>query len=184
MEILDIVDENGVPSGRTVERGTAHSEGILHRTSHVWLLKKRADGYDILLQRRSSNKDSYPGCYDISSAGHIPAGCDFRESAVRELREELGVTVSENDLILCGTRRLCYKDVFHGKKFSDNQVSNVYILLTTLDLSDMTMQKSEVDEIRWIDFNACINAVRDNTIKHCIYMEELDMIRKKLQDLT
>ena len=28
MELLDIVDENGKPTGETVERKTAHSEGI------------------------------------------------------------------------------------------------------------------------------------------------------------
>lgn len=40
MEILDIVDENGKPKGKTVEREKAHAEGIMHRTSHVWLLRK------------------------------------------------------------------------------------------------------------------------------------------------
>ncbi len=36
-EALDIVDEDGNPTGETVERGRAHREGIRHRTSHVWL---------------------------------------------------------------------------------------------------------------------------------------------------
>lgn len=38
MELLDIVDENGCPTGETVERETAHRKGIRHRTSHVWLV--------------------------------------------------------------------------------------------------------------------------------------------------
>lgn len=88
MEILDIVDEKGVPIGKTIERAIAHAEGIRHRTSHVWLLKRSPEGVQILLQKRSKNKDSFPGCYDISSAGHIPAGEDFVPSALRELRIE------------------------------------------------------------------------------------------------
>lgn len=68
-EILDIVDENGEPTGETVEREFAHADGIRHRTSHVWLARKRNGRAEILLQKRAENKDSYPGCYDISSAG-------------------------------------------------------------------------------------------------------------------
>lgn len=85
MEILDIVDERGVPTGETVERETAHARGIRHRTSHVWILRRRNQAVEVLLQKRSLQKDSHPGCYDISSAGHIPAGMGFVESAIREL---------------------------------------------------------------------------------------------------
>ena len=35
MEILDICDELGNPTGKTVEREIAHQQGILHRTAHV-----------------------------------------------------------------------------------------------------------------------------------------------------
>ena len=31
-EYLDIVDENGIPTGETVERETAHAKGFRHRT--------------------------------------------------------------------------------------------------------------------------------------------------------
>ena len=102
MELLDIVDENGCPTGETVERETAHRKGIRHRTSHVWLMREGKNGTEVLLQKRSKNKDSYPGCYDISSAGHIPAGVDFVPSAIRELREELGLLVEVEELIYCG----------------------------------------------------------------------------------
>ena len=45
MELLDIVDENGKPTGETVERKTAHSEGIRHRTAHVWIVRKSEQRY-------------------------------------------------------------------------------------------------------------------------------------------
>ena len=80
-EILDIVDDNGQPTGEVIDRVTAHREGILHRTSHVWLVRIKDGRQQVLLQKRSEEKDSYPGCYDISSAGHIPAGVDFVPSA-------------------------------------------------------------------------------------------------------
>ena len=90
MERLDIVDQNAQPIGLTIDRDTAHAEGIRHRTSHVWILRRRGGCVEILLQKRSKTKDSFPGCYDISSAGHIPAGMDFVPSALRELKEEYG----------------------------------------------------------------------------------------------
>ena len=119
MEILDIVDENGKPKGKTVEREKAHAEGIMHRTSHVWLLRKRSGKVQVLLQKRCETKETFPGCYDISSAGHIPAGMDFAESAIRELKEELGITASADELILCGDRIAIWDDNFHGKPFHD-----------------------------------------------------------------
>ena len=58
MELLDIVDENGIPTGRTIERTLAHATGAPHRTSHVWLLRKNPEGKtEILLQKRSTIKD-------------------------------------------------------------------------------------------------------------------------------
>ena len=68
MEYLDIVDEDGTPTGETVSRSKAHSEGILHRTAHVWVIRPSDQGYDILLQKRSMEKESFPGLYDTSSA--------------------------------------------------------------------------------------------------------------------
>ncbi|MGN1182202.1 MAG: hypothetical protein ACI4SR_04275 [Faecalibacillus sp.] len=41
MEYLDIVDEKGNPTGQIIERQEAHKKGIRHRTSHVWILRKR-----------------------------------------------------------------------------------------------------------------------------------------------
>ena len=55
MELLDIVDENGKPTGETVERKTAHSEGIRHRTAHVWIVRKSDEGAEVLLQKRAMN---------------------------------------------------------------------------------------------------------------------------------
>ena len=96
-EFLDIVDENGQPTGEIVDRETAHAKGILHRTSHVWLARRKNGKVQILLQKRAEHKSSFPGCYDISSAGHIPAGDNYEVSAMRELEEELGITFDDEN---------------------------------------------------------------------------------------
>ena len=180
MERLDIVDENGMPTGETVARVVAHREGIRHRTSHVWIFRKRGTVVQVLLQKRSDNKDSYPGCYDISSAGHIPAGCDFIPSALRELKEELGVDIRAEELIYCGQRHFMFEQEFHGELFRDNQVSNVYALWLDKEAEDFTLQKEEISEVQWMDFSDCREAVQENRIPHCIYMEELELLKEKI----
>lgn len=176
MEWLDIVDENGIPTGKTVARGDAHRDGIRHRTSHVWILRKHRGTLQVLLQKRSRNKDSYPGCYDISSAGHIPAGDGFLESALRELKEELGVTATADELIACGRRQFQFCETFHGRKFRDNQVSNVYALWRDLEDAEFTIQKSEVESVLWMNWEQCMDMVKNRKIPNCICAEELEMV--------
>ena len=182
-EYLDIVDEYGNPTGEIVERQKAHAEGIRHRTSHVWILRKRQGKVQILLQKRAEGKDSHPGCYDISSAGHIPAGDDFRVSAVRELQEELGIQASEEEMIVCGDRRILWEAEFYGKPFRDHQVSRVFFIWRDLEETDFTIQEEEVESVRWMDLEDCIQGVQENTIKHCIAIEELKMVQKKIRGL-
>ena len=91
MEYLDIVDENGCPTGEVISRDIAHRDGVLHRTAHVWVIRELEGKTQILLQKRSMEKESFPSLYDTSSAGHIPAGAEPVESALRELGEELGI---------------------------------------------------------------------------------------------
>lgn len=176
MELLDVVDQNGFPTGETVAREDAHRYGIRHRTSHVWLLRLRGGKTQVLLQKRSLNKDSFPGCYDISSAGHIPAGEDFVESALRELMEELGVRAGADELVYCGQRRFGFREIFHGQEFWDNQVSNVYALWWDMEPSEFTVQKSEVDAILWMDWDLCLDMVKNRKAPHCIWPEELEMV--------
>lgn len=178
MEMFDIVDENGEPTGTVKERTKVHEDGDLHRTSHVWIVRdNNKGGLDVLLQKRSESKDSNPGCYDISSAGHIPAGCGYLDSALRELKEELWIDASSEELELRLIRRISYSDIFHGKLFKDNQVTRVYKMKRNdIDIEKLNLQKEEVEEVIWMDYEECIKAVKNNTIKHCIYLEELEKL--------
>ena len=69
MEYLDIVDEQGQPTGKIISRTLAHTEGIRHRTVHIWIVRRENEHLQVLMQKRAMNKDSFPGKYDTSSAG-------------------------------------------------------------------------------------------------------------------
>lgn len=178
MEYLDIVDENGNPTGEVIERTEAHRTGVLHRTAHVWIARRKEGKVQILLQKRCMDKDSFPGCYDISSAGHVPAGQDYVDSALRELKEELGVEIAPEELIECGRKRLDMQAVFHGDPFLERQVSLVYLLWLDWEESAFCVQREEIDSVMWIEFSACKKAVVQMSIPNCIDIQELELIEK------
>lgn len=175
-EYLDVVDENGSPTGEIVERSIAHREGIPHRTSHVWLVRERNGRLQVLLQKRAAAK-SFPGCYDISSAGHIPAGQDYYTSALRELQEELGLNASESDLICCGNMKIFWDDVFFGIPYHDRQYTRVFLLWADVEEDRLTLQEEEVDGVLWIDLQECIDRVAAGSIQNCISPEELSLVQ-------
>ena len=181
MENLDIVDESGRPTGKTVERDTAHREGILHRTAHVWIVRKKQNGYGVLLQKRSMEKESFPGLYDTSSAGHIPAGDEPVESALRELSEELGVQASPDELRQIGTFRIQYEKEFHGHLFRDNEFTTVYVLESPVRTEDMRLQESEVSEVRWFDLEEVWEEIQHNRDRFCVPTAGLKVLREYLK---
>lgn len=93
-EQFDLVDEQGNPTGQVAERKTAHALGLRHRTAHIWVVRRGEYGMQVLLQKRSAQKESFPGRYDTSAAGHIHAGDTPLMSALRELEEELAFVLA------------------------------------------------------------------------------------------
>ncbi|MBR2742159.1 MAG: NUDIX domain-containing protein [Clostridia bacterium] len=160
-----------------VERGEAHEKGIRHRTAHLWLLRRKNGATEILLQKRALIKSSFPGCYDVSSAGHIPAGGDYAQSAVRELKEELGLDAKEDELIPCGDRTIIWDDVFFGKEYHDRQYTRVFALWRDPKESDYRFQAEEVASVLWMSLDECIEGVKRGDFENCIEIEELMMVK-------
>ena len=180
MEYLDIVDEAGQPTGKIIPRNEAHQHGIRHRTAHVWIVRKNTCGYEILLQKRSEEKESYPGMFDTSSAGHIPAGCEPLDSALRELSEELGIVASPDQLNYAGSFRIQYEKEFHGRVFRDNEFTSVYVYEQPVDISALTLQESEVSEVRWFDLEDVWNEIHRSRERFCVPTGGLKVLKDYL----
>ena len=180
MEYIDIVDQNGIPTGETIDRTVAHRTGARHRTTHIWIVRRKEGKVQILLQKRAKYKDSFPGCYDISSAGHIPAGVDFIASGLRELNEELGFSIDPEELIECGLHCTFAENEFHGIPYVDNQVAKVFLLWKDKEVEELTLQEEEIESVMWMDFEECKDAVRENTIPNCIDIAELELIEEHM----
>ena len=102
-ELFDLIDRDDRVIG-TVHRGEAHRDPrLVHRSVQVLIFDA---GGRLLLQRRSRAKDLFPGYYCASASGHVACGEDYASTAVREVAEELGVSLP---LIYLG-KTLVYSD--------------------------------------------------------------------------
>ena len=88
-EIFDLVDEADRVVGQA-RRREVHADQLRHRAVHVFVFNELAD---LFIQKRSQNKDSFPGRYDSSASGHVHCGENYDSSALRELEEELSLAV-------------------------------------------------------------------------------------------
>lgn len=92
-DLFDVVDENDVAI-RQLTRGEIHRRRLFHRAVHILVFNSAGD---IFIQRRSRFKDTFPLQWTTSCSGHVDAGEDYDQAAVRELGEELGITISGAD---------------------------------------------------------------------------------------
>ena len=88
IEYVDVLDENGIPTGEIVTRDEAHKTGKWHRAIVVAIVNS---DNKVLLQRRSKNKKKRAGMWDISVAGHVSTGQDSISASIREINEEVKV---------------------------------------------------------------------------------------------
>lgn len=93
-EVFDIVDEHNVVVGQGA-RSEVHKNGLLHRAVHIFVFNALGELY---LQKRSCIKDSAPGLWGSSASGHLDAGEDYQGAADRELREELGINATVQEV--------------------------------------------------------------------------------------
>jgi isopentenyldiphosphate isomerase len=149
-ELLDVYDVSGSHIG-VAPRGRIHAEGLWHKTSQVWLINERRE---VLLQLRASTKDCFPDRWDISSAGHIPAGIQPLESAVRELEEELGVSVLPSQLKFLFN----HSHPYIGENHIDREIAYVYLLEVSSSIK-LTLQEEEVSDIRWLPYKDLLSTL-------------------------
>lgn len=144
-ELIDVLDENGVKTGRVVTREEVHREGLWHRIAVVVVL----DNHDrILLQQRSNNKLTNPGKWDVAAAGHVDAGEDAVVTAKRETEEEVGLVVADDLQFLLSYSRESQFD-WRGEKLLDRQIYDCFLLrVPEIDFENLKLQDSEVQAVR------------------------------------
>ena len=138
-EIIDIYDENMKLIGKK-ERRQAHKDGDWHKAFHCWIVYRNKDKIDFMVvQRRGPDKDLFPNALDITAAGHYESGETINDG-IREVKEELGIDVSYNDLVPLGVKF----DVAKVGDIINREFDDVFLLDYDKDISDYKFQLEEV----------------------------------------
>lgn len=133
-EIFDIVDENDRPIARAT-RAETHAKRLRHRAVHGWVFNTAGQ---ILLQKRSLQKDTAPGLWDSSCSGHLDAGENYDTAILRELREELSLTPDKLPSPLFKT---------DATPATGNEFTQVYRLQSE---GPFHPNPAEITELRWL----------------------------------
>jgi 8-oxo-dGTP pyrophosphatase MutT (NUDIX family) len=135
-EYWDILDKDGKFTGHRMkrERFNYFRAGQYHLVVHIWVRNSKGE---YLIQKRSEDRQPMPGEW-AATGGSVRSGEESRTAAIRELQEELGIRVLENEIHF--STRLTRKNSF------------VDIWFTTVDaeLSSLVLQTEEVQDAKWV----------------------------------
>ncbi|MBW3014696.1 NUDIX domain-containing protein [Candidatus Woesearchaeota archaeon] len=146
-ETLDVVDEKDEVIA-TASREECHEQKLRHRGVQVFILNEEGDFF---IQKRSEKKDVFPGLYEGGITGHVLAGETYKEAAVRELKEELGIDVHDNDL----------REMFKFKMLFENE--HELITAYILDYDDtINLDQKEVSSGEFLSLDEVRQKIKDD----------------------
>lgn len=152
-ELWQVFAENGEPivgKGAT-DDDFAHDTALVMGNSHVWLWRKTNSTVEILLQKRSMTRSRSPGKYHISAAGHVNVNETPVATALREVNEELGLTIDPKKLYLVHTTRV-----------ARHLQSLLFVFVYQVDGDEsFKFNDGEVEEVKWVGLNKFNEMIND-----------------------
>jgi isopentenyl-diphosphate delta-isomerase type 1 len=145
-EQFDVVDEHDRVVG-VARRADVHANGWLHRAVHIMV--QRPDGA-VFIQKRSMEKDCHPGVWDSSASGHLDSGEYYDTAAIRELEEELGISVGEIDEI----------GALPASEITGQEFVRIY---RVAHAGPFTLHPSEIEDGKWVAVAALDKWVVNNS---------------------
>jgi len=175
-ELIDICDEENNLLGIQKMKSEAHKKGLWHRVAHIWFYNSNGE---VLIQLRAKEKLLYPDMWDISVAGHIGAGETPIKGALREIKEEVGLRLKEDDLSFWKIK----KDKVVFRNIKNNEFCYIYFFRYDGDIN-LKLQKEEVQKIEFKPINTIKKKLKTKNHKYVphgsYWLEVLDEIEKKL----
>ncbi len=136
MSKITIVDKDDNPIGSKDRAMLA--AGDIYRVASLWLTNSQGH---ILMAMRSKQKKNDPGTWGPCVAGTVEEDETYDSNMVKEIQEEIGLTVSLSDL------RKGPNILIHGRK---NPFFNQwYFYSSNKHESGFTLEPEEVEAIRW-----------------------------------
>lgn len=122
---------------------------------------------EILIQKRSKQKG---GEYALTS-GHAKTGETPVQGIITEIKEELGLDVMPKELRLMHSERSDINQAFY----------DLFYLQSDYDISEMKLQKEEVEEVKWLTEKEVETLCSNNNFKTS-HIEAYEVIMKKLKE--
>lgn len=146
-ELLTQVDQHNQVLG-PIERGRAHSSGVYYRTIYVLVKNSHSQ---ILIQKRSSTKDLYPDKWDLSVGGHVNYGDSYISTAIRELREELGLQARPQDLAFLKEILVTLPNSYEFFQVFEYHLK---------DTDKLILEKEEISSVKWVSDQELISSIK------------------------
>lgn len=151
-ELLDVLNEQGEPTGKSVPRVDIHSMGLWHGTVHVYTYRiVAAGGIQILIHLRAAHKDMYPNTWDSVLGGHIQSGQTSIQTVIDELGDEVGLLVSLKDLTI--------GPIIKADKGLDKEFNHLFAYQFPAN-AKMHFKDNEVQEVKWLDLDLVLESIR------------------------
>lgn len=147
-ELLEIVNEKGEVLKIAARSAIHGNPSLIHRVVHVLVFNKRGE---LLLQKRSMNKDVAPGRWDTSVGGHVGLREDLSTSSKREMHEELGITGHEPEYLY---------SYLHSNPFETEHVTTY----RCTHEGEIFFNREEIDEVKFWSFAEIRQAIGKKTL--------------------
>ncbi|WP_242972214.1 NUDIX hydrolase [Lachnoclostridium edouardi] len=169
-EVWDLFDSDRQPLGLTCLRNEKYPDGMYHLVISVWI--RNSQGQFLISQR---HPDKFYPLFWECTGGCVAAGETPLSTVVREIKEELGLTVKPSEpKLVYQTRREEFKDFY-----------DVWLVNMDVDLHCLTLQKSEVVDAKWASFEE-IQALDQQGLFHPLlsyYKELLPKLKSEAPNL-
>ena len=179
-ELIDVFDENNNHLGIQMMKSEVHKKNLWHRAAHIWIYNSKGE---ILLQLRDKKKWLFPDMWDISAAGHVGANESPVVSAIREIKEEIGLDVEERDLDFIEVRKKESRKDSDNKEIKINEFYYVYFLKYDNDITSLKLQDGEVSAIRSLPIKKIEEELRTRPEKYAphgeYWFDVINEIRKR-----
>jgi len=172
MEYLDVLDENGAFTGEKKDRNSMHIDGDWHKVVQIFVVNNNK----IMLQQRSLAQKSDPGKWCASASGHISAGEESYDAAIKEFQEELGIKIEKKDFFLIDTFKSPSITFNKGNRIINNHFVDLYIVNKEIDINDINIQPEEVNQVNYFGIDEFMDMVKkcdDRLTKTPILFEHL-----------
>ena len=157
-ESLTFYNEQNEPIG-IVNREEGINRGLLLEGVQLWIINPETN--QVLMQRRSRNKQNNPNKIDVSVSAHVDPDETATQAMLREAREEIGLTDSEylyNNMQKFAENKINLTD--YGRQ--GRYIMHFYLAFLDNSLESYTKQDSEVEELFFMDYEEVKRRVRSD----------------------